>query len=290
MPPNVGWPSACRPSWRRTDAGGDGGASWAGRWSPVHRAAVMGRALSGEERANRLARIALARHGVVAQELLAQTESRVAGGEELPWEWGELYGQLQRMELRGEVRRGYFIAGLSGIQFALPDAVERLRAAAATADDALTVLNACDPANIYGGELNPSKSLARIGHRLGGRKRARFRAGEVPGLAPGRFARVPSTHCVLWRGRPVLAAEDNGVRLTVATDIEAEIISRALAAYLSRPGAPRRVTVEQWNDAPILGSDGEPLLKALAFQPHAVGHGAVDGSVIGEYLQLFLKV
>ncbi len=104
------------------------GASWAGRWSPVHRSAVLGTPLSAEERAARLARIALARHGVVTQELLARVESRAVNGEEQPWEWGELFGQLQRMELRGEVRRGYFIAGLSGVQYALPEAVEGLRA------------------------------------------------------------------------------------------------------------------------------------------------------------------
>ena len=33
-----------------------------------------------------------------------------------------MYAQLQRMELNGEVRRGYFVAGLVGVQFALPDA------------------------------------------------------------------------------------------------------------------------------------------------------------------------
>jgi ATP-dependent Lhr-like helicase len=221
----------------------------------------MGPALSGDERANRLAQIALARHGVVTQELLGRIESRVVAGEELPWEWSELYGQLQRMELRGEVRRGYFIAGLSGVQYALPEAVERLRAARTSEDDALTVLAACDPANVYGGEnLTPGPSPARSGE-----PDTPF-PGREGGLGDrSRFARVPSTHCVFWRGRPVLTAEDNGMRLTVAADVEAEIIARALAAYLNRPAAPRRLTVEQWNAAPVLGSAGEPLLKALAF-------------------------
>ncbi len=123
-------------------------------------------------------------------------------------------------------------------------------------DDALTVLNACDPANLYGGELDlvPMPAEARKG-------------GDTPPVAEAlaRFARVPSTHCVLWRGRPVLVAEDNGMRLAAAADVKPEVVSRALAAYLNRPNAPRRTTVEQWNDAAVLGSDGEPLLKALGF-------------------------
>ena len=72
----------------------------------------MGPALSEEARAEKLARVLLARYGVVTREVFEP--------EELPVEWAQLYSQFQLMELRGQVRRGYFVAGLAGVQFALP--------------------------------------------------------------------------------------------------------------------------------------------------------------------------
>ena len=40
--------------------------------------------------------------------------AELRGPREIAWTWGELSAHLQRMELRGEVRRGYFVKGLSG--------------------------------------------------------------------------------------------------------------------------------------------------------------------------------
>jgi ATP-dependent Lhr-like helicase len=148
------------------------------------------------------------------------------------------------MELRGEVRRGYFVTGLPGVQFALPEAVEALRAtrnritAEASPDDAPIVLSAVDPACIYGAE----------------------------GLddAPA-FARLLSTHIVMWRGRPILVAEDSGGHWTAAPDASADALDRALLAYLARPNAPRRMTVNAWNDIPVLDSPGAPLFQAHGF-------------------------
>lgn len=196
-----------------------------GRWSVVHRAAILGPELTDDERAEKLARVLLTRHGVITRESLDR--------EVMNADWGMLYSQFQRMEMRGEIRRGYFVQGLSGVQFALPEAVERLRTAP---DDAMIVVNASDPANIFGGEL--------------------------PGAL--RFTRVPSTHCVLWRGQPVLVAEENGERITVQ-DVSSEIVRRALQAYLERPNAPRHCAVNQWNGANVHGSSVEPLLQALGF-------------------------
>jgi ATP-dependent Lhr-like helicase len=200
-----------------------------GRWSLVHRAGVLGPPLSDEERAGRQARVLLARYGVLSRDCL----EREAG----PWDWSALYPVLQRMELRGEVRRGYFVAGLSGAQFALPEAVEALRA---PAGGDVFVLSAADPANVFG--------------------------GEAGGEGAPRFARVPSTHVALEQGRPVVIFEDNGERLTALPDTGPEVLRRAVEAYLSRPHAPRRVIVSRWNGEPVLGSAGQPLLKALGFQ------------------------
>jgi ATP-dependent Lhr-like helicase len=219
------------------DAGG--AEIWRGRWAPLHRAGVLGPPRADDERSAALARILLARYGIVTRE--------VAEREGPPWAWESLYPILQRMELRGEARRGYFVAGLSGLQYALPDAVERLRAVAgaiANAEggmqdaDAPTVLCAVDPALLY--------------------------SGALPGFTRP-LARIPSTHIVLWRGQPILIAEENGERLAMAAGLAGDLAQRALAAYLARPNAPRRLAVTQWDDAPILGSAGQPILQQLGF-------------------------
>src|SRR5947207_4821986 len=91
-----------------------------------------------------LASVLLERYGIVAREL-ALLDTTL-----LPWR--VLYEVLSRMELAGEVRRGYFVEGLSGAQFALPEAVTLLqeggRPSLATAPAIL--LHSQDPANLYG--------------------------------------------------------------------------------------------------------------------------------------------
>lgn len=198
-----------------------------GRWSLVHRAGVLGPARDDATRAEALARLLLARHGVLARESLAR--------EAIPWEWGQLFPLFERMEMRGEIRRGYFVAGLSGAQFALPEAVERLRAAGGGA--AVTILCAADPANVYGSET------------LGG----------------PRFARLPSTHVALAGGRPVAIFADSGERATTLPDAPEETLVVAVQAYVGRPNAPRRIRISSWNGAPVLGGPGAAILKAAGF-------------------------
>ncbi|MBI5305741.1 MAG: DEAD/DEAH box helicase [Chloroflexi bacterium] len=195
-----------------------------GRWSIVHRATILGQPLNDEARAAKLAQVLLWRYGIVTRDCIEHEEIQTA--------WALLYLHLQRMELRGEVRRGYFVEGLAGAQFALPDAVEKLRGASQTPSDALIVLNATDPGNVFG--------------------------------AP-RLTRVPSTDLVLWRGQPVIIAENNGEAINTTSEIEPSVIARAVGVYLARVGASRRMLVKQWNQADILTSPGEPILKSLGF-------------------------
>ncbi len=201
-----------------------------GRWSLVQRAAVLGPPLTDAEGTTRQATLLLARCGVVSRESLER--------ENLRWDWARLYPIFQRLELRGGVRRGYFVEGLSGAQFALPEAVEALRRPAA-GDEEVVVLAAADPANIFGGE---------------------YATVDTP-----RFARVPSTHVALAAGQPVVVFEDNGGRIATQPDTPPVVIERAVAAYMARPYAPRRIVVNQWNGRPVVGSDGQPVLQALGF-------------------------
>jgi ATP-dependent Lhr-like helicase len=133
------------PKWERPDRPGSRSlnASWAGRWSLVHKPGVLGHALDDDEHAGAVARQWLDRYGVVSRDWWRR--------ERPPISWRDIYHELRRLEFRGEVRRGYFVRGLAGAQFALPDAVERLReAAAADARDApFVVLATSDPANPY---------------------------------------------------------------------------------------------------------------------------------------------
>ena len=90
-----------------------------------------------------MARQLLRRYGVVFRELLAR-EARAPA-------WRILLGIYRRLEARGEIRGGRFVAGFIGEQFALPEAVEALRAVRRKKDEAETVIvNAADPLNQVG--------------------------------------------------------------------------------------------------------------------------------------------
>jgi hypothetical protein len=120
----------------------------------------------------------------------------------------------------------------------------------------VTLLSALDPANLYGGELGVVATVAPEATE------DRREDTEAVSPLPVRFARVASTHVVLHQGRPVLVGEDSGARLTAA-DAGDEVLATALKAYLNRASAPRRTEIKAWNGAPVSGSAGEPLLRAL---------------------------
>lgn len=99
----------------------------------------------------------LARHGVVTRAGL--------GPERLPGGFSAIYPVFQRLEETGRVRRGYFIEGMGGAQFALPGAVDRLRS---TGDGAVVRLASTDPANPYGAGVPwPRLEEGRLGRVAG---------------------------------------------------------------------------------------------------------------------------
>ena len=85
------------------------------------------------------------------------------------------YGVLKVLEERGQVRRGYFVAGLGAAQFALPGAVDRLRSAREVADPSCTpswspprwCSSATDPAQPYGAALDWPESPGRASRTAG---------------------------------------------------------------------------------------------------------------------------
>jgi ATP-dependent Lhr-like helicase len=102
---------------------------------------------SATEMAHAQALQLLERHGVLTRE--AVLAEGVEGG------FAAVYPVLKLLEDRGRVRRGYFVAGLGAAQFALPGAVDRLRAAREATEPELApvVLAAADPAQPYGAAL-----------------------------------------------------------------------------------------------------------------------------------------
>ena len=140
----------------------------AGRWSamrPIDTGGVSSPAGTMDEAiVDVQARALLDRYGVICRRLLAR-ETRA-----LPWR--VLARVYRRLEARGDIRGGRFVAGLSGEQFALPEAVERLREVRRTAPDHRVVaISAADPVNLAGivtaGSRVPAVATTRIAYRDG---------------------------------------------------------------------------------------------------------------------------
>src|SRR6185437_3973105 len=126
-----------------------------GRWSLADQLFAGGEA---DRRA--LAELLLERQGIVTRD--GVRAEGIAGG------YGAVYGELRALETIGACRRGYFVEGLGGAQFALPGAVERLRELRGGGDDDALVLAAADPAQPYGAALPwPRRAGARAARVAG---------------------------------------------------------------------------------------------------------------------------
>ena len=110
-----------------------------GRWSLV--SDLLSTTVSPTEHLHGLTGSLLQRYGVLTRE--------AALGEGIPGGFAALYPVLRAMEEGGKIRRGYFIDGLGGLQFALPGAVDRLRATR-DQEGRINALAATDPASPYG--------------------------------------------------------------------------------------------------------------------------------------------
>lgn len=190
------------PKWRRPDRPGAAMSGWTGRWSLVRRRGTMGPDLPEEERAERIARQWLARYGIVSREWWRR--------ERPPVSWRSIYRELKRLEFRGEVRRGYFVKGLGGAQFALPDAVEWLRAVASEdqSSASFVVMAASDPANVYNLPL------------------------ELVERDPLSRPRGSGALLVTRGGRVAIAVEGRGRRYSVAEWLSPEEIDEAKKALI----------------------------------------------------------
>jgi ATP-dependent Lhr-like helicase len=118
-----------------------------GRWSLLPPWEPLADPVARDRAVERHARALLRRYGVVVRPLAQQESSPAATAVR----WGELLRVLRRLEARGEVRGGYFVAGAGGEHFALPEAIPLLREVQARGvTGSLVALSAADPLNLTG--------------------------------------------------------------------------------------------------------------------------------------------
>jgi ATP-dependent Lhr-like helicase len=201
-----------------------------GRWSLVEHLTSLD--ISATERLHATAGALLQRYGVLSREEVL--------GEGSPGGFTAIYPVLRAMEEAGKIRRGYFVDGLGGSQFALPGAVDRLRGArlAARSDEGPRAIGlaATDPANPYGVTIPWPAS-------------------------PARTARAAGAYVVLDDGELRLYLERGGRSLLSFGEVKLE----ALAALATCAGRAGKVEVRTLNGDPIAGSNLEPLMREVGF-------------------------
>jgi len=133
---------------------------WALRSGPAPVASDAGAAAVADADVQNVVHALLRRYGVIFWRLLQRE------GSWLP-PWREMLRVLRRLEARGEIRGGRFVAGVSGEQFALPDVVASLRKIRRTAAaDEYVVVSGIDPLNLVGVLLPGAKVPALAGNRI----------------------------------------------------------------------------------------------------------------------------
>jgi ATP-dependent helicase Lhr and Lhr-like helicase len=227
----------------------------AGRWSlsPVHQPPVPPPPVSQPlvsqppapqpdptRRAHARAETFLERHGVLTRGAL-DTE-RVAGG------FAGVYKVLRAMEESGRCRRGYVVEGLGAAQFAVPGAIDRLRALGQAGDDSATavVLAATDPAQPYGAALPWPPTVGAVRHR--------------PGRKAGALAVLVDGAAVLYverGGRSMLSFTEDTGTLRAAVQALAGAVQQGWLGSLS---------VERTDGEAAVGSALAELLRDAGFR------------------------
>jgi ATP-dependent Lhr-like helicase len=202
---------------------------------------VDGEAGSPTERGHAMAMSLLERHGVVTRE--AVMAEGLQGG------FSAVYPVLKAMEEAGRARRGYFVAGLGAAQFALPGAVDRLRAERVVPEERRVVLlAAADPAQPYGAALPwPRRDDER-----------------------SPVQRAVGAYVVLVDGDAVLYVERGGRSLvTLPAADDAEVLAAALPALgeLLQPIGPlRELVIERVDRDPVASSQMAEPLREIGFR------------------------
>jgi ATP-dependent Lhr-like helicase len=209
------------------------GAAVQGRWSLT--APLFAGAPGAGPRLRAQAELMLERYGIVTRETVL--------AEGVPGGFSTLYAELGNLELLGTARRGYFVEGLGGAQFALPGAVERLRSLP-EADGSFQLLAATDPANPYGAALPWPKPPS----------------GRRP-------ARAPGAHVLSRDGEPQLYVERGGRSILRLAELGGADLASAAGALADAVSAGRlpKLAIEKLDGEPVIGSGHEEALLSAGF-------------------------
>ncbi|MDX6638468.1 MAG: ATP-dependent helicase Lhr and Lhr-like helicase [Solirubrobacterales bacterium] len=204
-----------------------------GRWSLT--GPLFADAPSVGPRLRAQAELMLERFGVVTRETVL--------AEGVPGGFSSLYGELSNLEVLGTARRGYFVEGLGGAQFALSGAIERMRTLPPAPEEYL-VLAATDPANPYGASLSWPK---------------------LPGNR--RPSRTPGAYVLTLDGAPKLYVERGGRGILRLAELEGEALAAAIAELVgaTQAGTLPRLSVERLDGEAVIGSDMELVLLDAGF-------------------------
>ena len=190
--------------------------------------AFLGKALTNRERAERQARLLLQRYGILVKEWYRHERGL------LPWY--DLFQVLKKLEWQGEIRRGYFIAGLSGVQFALPKAVELLeniQTGQSSVPEQPVLLSTIDPALPFGGAIDWNLNDTN-------NKKV-------------TVTRLQSNHIIFIKAVPVLYSENYGKGIWLLSGFAPDMLAaclRLIKSWLQLPAdiRPRkRIEIEQIN-------------------------------------------
>ncbi|MGE5527820.1 MAG: DEAD/DEAH box helicase [Patescibacteria group bacterium] len=178
------------------------------------------------------AEILLRRYGLVTRDLAARDG----------FSWEGLLPVYERLEAIGRIRRGYFVEGLGGLQYALPEAVERLRLPLGEGPPVYWALLWKDPANPYGSLL------------------------PLPGGQPG----IQPDLVVFNRGEPALAGGGRKLRLASLGGGESreEDLAETLRTFVAAAawGGGKRIVVAEFDGRPVLETPAAEILKGLGFE------------------------
>ncbi|WP_223256193.1 ATP-dependent helicase [Micromonospora endophytica] len=232
----------------------------AGRWSRLPE-----RDLDPTRRAAALADVLLERHGVLTRG--AVMAEQVTGG------FAAVYPVLSALEERGAARRGYFVDGLGAAQFAVPGAVDRIRALAEplgsgrirggatvaggpAGGGVAVVLAATDPANPYGAALPWPERVVDSGD------------ATAPAGTGHRAGRKAGALVVLVAGDLVLYVERGGrTILSFTADVDALTAAGKALADTVHSGALGPISVERADGEPVRSSALHDALTAAGFRP-----------------------
>lgn len=197
-----------------------------GRWFLTTSFSAHGKDVSKEKQAEKQARLLLQRYGILVKEWYRR-ESGL-----LPWY--HIFTALKRLEWQGEIRRGYFVQGLSGIQYALPEAVRLLQKildGKLSGEKPSVLISTADPALPFGGMLQWN---------------LRKQNGEQAVIT-----RAFSNHVLFDKNKPVAYLENFCKRLFILLGFSEQLIPPLCAnlkIWLQLPVAVRNlknVTIEQ---------------------------------------------